>query len=111
MNPIVLRLTPAHRRLKDWRPGGRSNAGEQRVTGLNNLSRPSATARVVPSRPVPMMETSGFSFLFVSGIGIFNVLTLSQLRRESQSLFCQEVVEVAHNQGAKPVHHRLRVWI
>ena len=84
---------PGHRRLKDWRLCVRSNAGEQRATGLNNPSPASATARVVPSRPAPMMETSGFSFLFVSGIGIFNVQTLSQLRRESQSLFARKLYE------------------
>ena len=76
MHLIVLQLndcTSGSNRLAALRALERC---EQPATGLNNFLLASATAKVVPRRPAPMMETSGFCFLFTSGIGIFNEQTL-----------------------------------
>ena len=70
MSAIVLRLKPVLQRLKDVRLCAPFAPGVRRVTGLSILRPASATARAVPRRRLPMIETSGFRFLFLSGIGI-----------------------------------------
>ena len=66
----------------------------------------SAMARLVPSRPVPMIETFDFSFLFAAGIGILR----ASKGAKNLILLARSYVR-PHNQVAEPEHHRLRVWI